>query len=52
MFIKVGDGKILDVINENELTENQKKSVKKVSEVIKQSSNESADTSKTKKSGS
>ena len=32
MFIKTGDGKILSVVDENSLEEDQKKLVKKVSE--------------------
>jgi hypothetical protein len=49
MFIKHGDGKIMTVIDEDELTEQQKKSVEDLSEkVIKQSD---TDTSLEKKSG-
>lgn len=53
MFIKRGDGKILTVIqDENELTEEQKESVKKMSEDFSKSL-DSADSSKQeKKSGS
>lgn len=52
-FIKRGDGKILDIIDENALTDEQKKAVKKISkEFVKQSENESADSSNRKKSGS
>ena len=53
MFLKFGDGKIVDVLDESELTDEQKNAVKKVTSfnVIKKS-NESTDSSKTKKSGS
>ena len=37
MFIKRGDGKILSVIDENELDEKSKKAVKEVSEKIVES---------------
>lgn len=50
MFIKHGDGKITDIIKEEELTEEQKVAVKKMSKQIVKESDES-DTSKTKKSG-
>jgi hypothetical protein len=51
-FIKHGDGKIIDVLDESDLTDDQKKAVKKLSkQVIKQSDKLSA-SSKTKKSGS
>lgn len=49
MFIKHGDGKIMTVITEEELTEDQKKSVD-TQQSIKKSTNDS-DASKTKKSG-
>lgn len=48
MFIKHGDGKIVNVIDEEKLTEEQKKSVK---ESVKQSDNKT-DASQEKKSGS
>ncbi len=52
MFIKHGDGKILNVVDGDTLTEEQKNAVKKVSkEFVKQSDDESTDSSK-KKSGS
>mgnify|MGYP006377318203 CR=1 FL=1 len=49
MFIKHGDGKIMTVISEDELTEDQKKSVN-AQQSDKKSVDES-DASKTKKSG-
>lgn len=50
MFIKNGDGKILDVLDEKDLTEEQKKAVKKMSEqLVKQS--DDTDSSTEKKSG-
>jgi hypothetical protein len=51
-FIKHGDGKIIDVLDENDLTEEQKKSVKKMSGQLVKQSDESTDSSQTKKSGS
>jgi hypothetical protein len=48
MFIKHGDGKIVNVFGDEELTEEQKKSVKKA---VKES-NTQTDTSQQKKSGS
>lgn len=52
-FIKHGDGKIVDVLDETDLTAEQKQAVKKMSEqqLVKQS-DEATDSSKTKKSGS
>jgi hypothetical protein len=51
MFIKHGDGKIVSVFDEEQLTEEQKKAVKDMSkQVVKQS--EKADSSEQKKSGS
>ena len=51
MFIKHGDGKIVSVFDEEQLTEEQKKAVKDASkQVVKQS--EKADSSEQKKSGS
>lgn len=47
-FIKHGDGKIVDVLNEEQLTDEQKKSVKKV---VKQSDKQT-DASQEKESGS
>ena len=51
-FIKHGNGKIIDVLDENTLTDEQKKSVKKMSEQLVKQSDESTDSSQTKKSGS
>lgn len=53
MFIKHGDGKIMSVIEEEELTDAQKKAAKDLSKVVvKQSdANTEADASETKKSG-
>ena len=48
MFIKRGDGEILGVVDENELDEDQKKSVKKVSEKV---SAQSTELDKAKKQG-
>jgi hypothetical protein len=48
MFIKIGDGKITNVLDEEQLTEEQKKSVKKA---VKQT-NTQTDASIEKKSGS
>lgn len=51
MFIKHGDGKIVAVINEDDLTEDQKKAAESlVKEIVKQS--KESDTSQAKKSGS
>jgi hypothetical protein len=50
MFIKHSDGKILNVVDSDDLTETQKRAVKEVSEQIVKQSDES-DTSKVKKSG-
>jgi hypothetical protein len=47
-FIKHGDGKIINLINEEQLTEDQKKSIKKA---IKQTDKQT-DASVEKKSGS
>ena len=53
MFIKHGDGKIMTVLDEEELTEQQKQSVSDLSkkQLTKQSEDDSADTSIEKKSG-
>jgi hypothetical protein len=51
MFIKHGDGKILNVVDGEELTEEQKKAVKDVSRKLVKQSDESTDSSQ-KKSGS
>ena len=50
-FIKHGDGKILNVVDSEELTEEQKKAVKDRSKDLVKQSDESTDSSK-KKSGS
>lgn len=53
MFIKRGDGKIMSIIDEEDLTDEHKKAVKDLNkQVVKPSSNNKADTSQTKKSGS
>jgi hypothetical protein len=51
-FIKHGDGKILDVVDSEELTAEQKKAVKKVSKEFVKQSDESTDSSVQKRSGS
>lgn len=51
MFIKHGDGKILNVVDGEELTEEQKKAVKDRSKELIKQSDELSDSSK-KKSGS
>jgi len=53
MFIKHGAGKIMTVLDEEELTEQQKKSVNDLSkkQLTKQSEDDSTDTSIEKKSG-
>ncbi len=50
MFIKHGDGKIMSVIEEEELTDAQKKATKDLSKVVVKLS-ESVDESDGKKSG-
>jgi hypothetical protein len=50
-FIKHGDGKIVDVLDENDLTAEQKIAVKKMSEQLIKQSDEETDASKVKKSG-
>ena len=50
-FIKHGDGKILNVVDGEELTEDQKKAVKNRSKELVKQSDESTDSSQ-KKSGS
>lgn len=55
MFIKHGDGKIISVIDEEELSEEQKKSMKNLSKEQIKTSEERKDSdasSKEKKSGS
>lgn len=49
MFIKHGDGKITDVLDEEQLTDDQKKSVKKA---VKQTQPPTDASDKGKKSGS
>lgn len=52
MFIKHGDGKIVSVLDEENLTEEQKKAVKDSSkQTIKQSKNEPDPSSEVKNSG-
>lgn len=51
MFIKHGDGKIMSVIEEDELTEEQKKAAKDLSNVVVKQSDVNSDASNTKKSG-
>jgi Spy/CpxP family protein refolding chaperone len=51
-FIKHGDGKIVDVLDETDLTAEQKQAVKKMSEQLVKQSDDATDSSKTKKSGS
>lgn len=52
-FIKHGDGKILNVVESESLTEEQKTAVKQVSkEFVKQSENDETTDSLKKKSGS
>lgn len=50
MFIKHGDGKILDVVDGDTLTEEQKKAVKQVSKQLVKESDEN-DVSSKKKQG-
>jgi len=50
-FIKYGDGKILDLVDGDDLTENQKKAVKKQQELLVEAEQQ-ANTSKQQKSGS
>ena len=51
MFIKHGDGKITDIVEVDELTDEQKQAVKKMSKQIVKESDKSTDTSQVKKSG-
>jgi hypothetical protein len=51
MFIKHGDGKIMTVIEENELTDDQKKTSKDLSKQMVKQSDQGTDTSLEKKSG-
>lgn len=50
-FIKHGDGKIVTVLDEEELTDDQKKSAKNLSKQTIKQSDSDADTSEVKKSG-
>jgi len=50
MFVKHGDGKILSVVETDELTEDQKKSAKKLQQTVKQSTEDNIPL--TKESGS
>ena len=50
MFIKHGDGKIVSVIDEEELTEDQKKTAKDLSKTVKKST-KTDPSSEVKKSG-
>jgi hypothetical protein len=49
MFIKHGDGKILSVVETEEMTEEQKKAAKDLSKKVK--TTDESDTSEMKKSG-
>lgn len=51
MFIKHGDGKIVTVLDEDELTEEQKKAVHDASKKLVKQSDQKSDTSEVKKSG-
>jgi hypothetical protein len=51
MFIKHGDGKIMTVLEEEELTEDQKKAAKDLSKQMVKQSDQGTDTSEVKKSG-
>ena len=51
MFIKHGDGKILDIVDGEALTEEQKKAVKQVSKQIVKQSDDETDASAKKKQG-
>lgn len=50
-FIKTGDGKILDVLDENEMTAEQKKALKDSSKQINKQSTDTSDASEAKNSG-
>jgi len=52
MFIKHGDGKIVSVVDEGELTDVQKKAAKDLSKTPAQSGDQSDTSSVVKKSGS
>ena len=51
MFIKHGDGKIMTVLEEEELTEDQKKAAQDLSKQRVKQSDSTSDTSEVKKSG-
>jgi hypothetical protein len=51
MFIKHGDGKIMTVIEEGELTDTQKKASKELSKQMVKQSDQDTDASIEKKSG-
>lgn len=51
MFIKHGDGKIVTVLDEEDLTDEQKKAVKDSSRKLVKQSDQGTDTSEVKKSG-
>jgi len=51
MFIKHGDGKILSVVETDEMTEEQKKTAKDLSNKVVIKTSEQTDTSEVKKSG-
>lgn len=50
-FIKTGDGKILDVLDDQNMTEEQKKALKDSSKQIKKQSTNEPDASEVKNSG-
>lgn len=50
-FIKTGDGKILDVLDDQNMTEEQKKALRDSSEKIKKQSTNDPDASEVKNSG-
>jgi hypothetical protein len=50
-FIKHGDGKIVGIVDPDKLTDDEKKAVKQVTEIVKESDADSS-SNKQKKSGS
>lgn len=52
MFIKHGDGKIVSVFDEEQLTEDQKKAVKNMSKQVVKQSDKTDSSDEQKKSGS
>jgi hypothetical protein len=50
-FIKHGDGKIVGIVDPDKLTDDEKKAVKQVTEIVKES-DDTASSNKQKKSGS